>query len=97
MLDPAKSVLTMAKEWADSRHVELMGGEDGYSPSGHTDPIEQCDHHNCRNVRASLESDARGWYCSCGWPNGLNLTVCARCGRSPGGPDNPCTIIYRFY
>lgn len=53
-LDPAKSVLTMAKEWADSNHHSLMGGEDGYSPSGHTDPIDTCKHWNCVAVREAI-------------------------------------------
>lgn len=40
------------------------------------------------------EREPKGWHCSCGWPNGINLAVCAQCGRSPGPPENPCTIIY---
>jgi hypothetical protein len=24
-----------------------------------------------------------GWYCGCGWANGLNLAVCGMCGRNP--------------
>jgi hypothetical protein len=36
--------------------------------------------------------EPKGWYCACGWPNGINLATCAQCGRSPGF-DNPCTVF----
>lgn len=58
-IDPAKSVITMAKEWADSNHVMWMADEDGYSPSGHNDPIEQCPHWNCAVIREAIELGAR--------------------------------------
>lgn len=56
--DPPKSVLTMAKLWADSNHIMLMGDEDGYAPSGHTDPIATCQHWNCTAIREALSVEA---------------------------------------
>lgn len=45
-------------------------------------------------TEARAPQEPKGWYCGCGWPNGINLSTCAQCGRSPGSPDSPCTIIY---
>lgn len=41
-----------------------------------------------------IDPEPRGWHCACGWPNGVNLSTCACCGRAPGGAENPCTIFY---
>ena len=30
-----------------------------------------------------LSEAVENWMCGCGWINGFNLAVCARCGRTP--------------
>lgn len=47
------------------------------------------------SLQALIDPEPVGWYCGCGWPNGINLATCAQCGRRPQPPENLCAIIYR--
>ena len=33
---------------------------------------------------------AISWTCGCGWVNGINLAICARCGRTP---NEGCGVV----
>ena len=39
--------------------------------------------HKLREEIRELKEHIAGWQCGCGWMNGVNLSHCARCGRTP--------------